>query len=70
MRNEMRALIEELTAIRDKITVLTEETKEFQGDEPVWTRVDLLHADHDIDRAVGFLQKFFVNKYKPEEWVR
>lgn len=70
MRNQIETLMAELAAIQTKIAGLVEETKQFQGDEPVWTRVDLLHADNDIDRAIGYMRKFFANNYKPEEWVR
>lgn len=73
MNTELAELITILKDARARLRTLIADCalyghQDYDYREAVWTAVDLGHAEHDIDRAIGFIDKFFINNRKPENW--
>ena len=68
MNTELSELSAILKDARARLHTLIADCALYDHREAVWTAVDLGHAEHDIDRAVGFIDKFFTNNHSPGNW--
>ena len=70
MRNDIDAALDLMEAARIKIRELMVMADDYKDDgkHAIWAKVDLGHAEHELKRAIGYVQRLVVNGVKP--WDR
>lgn len=68
MNQEIHDLLAVLQDTRRRLHALIEQTSQYQDDQwgnLVGARVDLRHADREIDSAASYIRRLIVNGKKP-----
>lgn len=68
MRHEIDVALDLLETTRLKLRQLIEMTRDYEGTDAVHAQVDLGHAEHEVKRAISFVNRLVVNGKKP--WDR
>lgn len=69
MRSDIDVALDLMEAAQTKIRQLMVMAGEYEGVEAVHAKVDLGHAEHDLKRAIGFVNRLVVNGQKPWDQV-
>lgn len=70
MRHDIEVAIDLLETARLKIRQLMEQAREYEKPASTHAHVDLGHAEHEVKRAIGFVNRLLVNGRKPWDEVQ
>lgn len=67
MRSDIDTTIDLMEAALEKIRQLKVMSDEYKDDgkHAIWARVDLGHAEHELKRAIGYVNRLVMNGKKP-----
>lgn len=71
MRSDIDVAIDLMEAARTKIRELMVMADEYRDDgkHAIWAKVDLGHAEHELKRAIGYVNRLVDNGAKPWDQV-
>lgn len=69
MRHDIEVAIDLLETALRKIRQIKEQARDF-GQDGVYAQVDLGHAEHEVKRAIGYVNRLVVNGRKPWDEVQ
>lgn len=69
MRHDIEVAIDLLETALRKIGQIKEQARDF-GQDGVYAQVDLGHAEHEVNRAIGYVNRLVVNGKKPWDEVQ
>lgn len=70
MRHDIEVAIDLLETARLKIRQLMEQAGEYEKPASTHAQVDLGHAEHEVRRAISFVNRLLVNGKKPWDEVQ